>query len=110
MFPSIVDKYFKLSPKYRAEFIQGAKKAYYGLLSINLSKFGINADTISDLLGYFSKGKSTILTSEYAAAPLTQPLKHPTLNRLEFGREGASVIAKIVQHHNNLQGLNILSV
>ena len=113
MFPSIVDKYFKLSPKYRTEFIQGAKKAYYGLLSINLSKFGINADTISDLLGYFSKGKSTILTSEYAA-PLIQALKCPTLNlsRLDlstniFGPEGASVIAKIIQHRNNLQGLNI---
>ena len=91
MFPSFVDKYFKLSLKYRAEFIQGAKKAYYGLLSINLSKFGINADTISDLLGYFSKGKSTILTSEYAA-PLIQALKCPTLNlsRLELCSEGTS--------------------
>jgi len=113
MFPSIVDRYFKLSPNHRSEFIQGAKKAYYGLLSINLSKFDINADTISDLLGYFSRGKSTILTSEYAT-PLIQALKCPTLNlsRLDlstniFGPEGASVISKIIQHRNNLQGLNI---
>ncbi len=113
IFPSIVDKYFKLSSKHRKEFMEGAKKAYYGLLSINLSNFGIDPSTISDLLGYFSKGKSTILTSEYAV-PLVQALKCPTLNlsRLDlssntFGPEGAAIIASIIQFRSNLQGLNI---
>ena len=113
MFPAIVDKYFKLSAKDREEFKLKAKKTYYGLLSINLSNFGIDADTISDLLGYFSSGKSSILTSEYAK-PLVKALQCSTLNlsRLDlstniFGSEGAAIIAKIIKHRTNLQGLNV---
>ncbi len=86
-------------------------KAYYGILSINLPNFGFDSSVISRLLGFFSKGKSTILTSKYVL-PLIQALKYPTLNlsRLDissntFGPEGAAIIA--IPFRRNLIELNI---
>lgn len=113
MFPAIVDRYFKLSAKDHEHFKLKATKTYHGLQCLNLSNFGIDAGTITDLLGYFSKGKSSILTSVYAK-PLIIGLQSSTLNlsRLDlstniFGPEGAAIIAEIIKHRTNLQGLNV---
>ena len=112
-FPDILAHYLTLGERDRKEFFEKARKKYASLTQWDVSNFGINIDTINQVLSTAVKETNNILTSKHSQ-PLVEGLSHCAPNICELnltynglGPQGAKVLSEALQRCSSLEKLDV---